>query len=320
MNFQGLVKIETVDFYIDVAIKRSKKKGDDARGSYESKLSRLQKSKIIEIEKINTLSNTLTTFLDKIIRAYPDLEALPEFYKQLLSLTLEMERLKKSLGGLNWVKSKLVSLTNDYITKIKKTSDLQFINKARREHLGRATSLIKQIKNELRYLEEARVAMKKYPAIKTGIKTIAIAGFPNVGKSTLLSKLTTSKPEINNYAFTTKTLMMGYLKKDYHELQMIDTPGTLNRVEKMNSVEIQAYLAMRYVADNIIFIFDLTESYPISEQIKLYKNVLKFHKPTFAYLSKTDILEKEKVEAFIKENEKIKFLTFDDIKEMKGLL
>ena len=39
---------------------------------------------------------------------------------------------------------------------------------------------------------------------------VALFGFPNVGKSTLLSKLTPSKPKIANYSFTTKRINMGY--------------------------------------------------------------------------------------------------------------
>jgi len=38
--------------------------------------------------------------------------------------------------------------------------------------------------------------MKGFPSIKTNLPTIAIAGFPNVGKTTLLSKITDAKPKI----------------------------------------------------------------------------------------------------------------------------
>ena len=62
---------------------------------------------------------------------------------------------------------------------------------------------------------------------------------------------------------------MGYLVKDKKKVQLIDTPGTLKRFDKMNVIEQRAHLAMKYCADMIIYIFDLTEPYPIEEQRKL---------------------------------------------------
>jgi GTP1/Obg family GTP-binding protein len=50
---------------------------------------------------------------------------------------------------------------------------------------------------------------------------------------------------------------------------------------------------MRFISDTIIYIFDLTESYPLKNQEKLFKKISDdFDKPMIIYLSKTDILEK----------------------------
>ncbi|MBR9675718.1 GTP-binding protein [Candidatus Woesearchaeota archaeon] len=320
MNFQGLIKIESHDWYFDVAMKKAKTKTDEVRSSLRSKTPRLNKSKTIEIEKIRVIDSTIRGFFDKIVKNYPSFDELPEFYKQLAKLTLELELVKKSLGGISWANKKIREFSKKYEILIKKTQDLTKVNRLRNEYLGRIGSVLKQVKKELSLLEETRKTMKAYPTIKTELKTLCIAGFPNVGKSTLLAKLTSSTPEINTYAFTTKRLLVGYLKKSYHKVQLIDTPGTLNRVDKMNEVEIQAYLAMRYVADSIIYVFDLTEEYPIKEQLKLYKNVKKLRKPIFCYLSKTDILDKELVDEFKKENKELDFLSLEDLKELKKIL
>jgi nucleolar GTP-binding protein len=83
------------------------------------------------------------------------------------------------------------------------------------------------------------------------------------------------------------------------KVQFIDTPGTLARPDKMNNIEKQAYLAIKYVADLVIYIFDLTETYPVEDQKKLLENFKEFRKPIIFYLSKTDLLEQGAIKIFL---------------------
>ena len=138
------------------------------------------------------------------------------------------------------------------------------------------------------------------------MKTIAIMGFPNVGKTTLLYKLTGSKPEIKEYAFTTKGVNIGYFRTEKERLQMIDTPGTLARFDKMNDIEKIAVLVAKYLAEKFIYVFDLTEaSYPLSDQIRLFNDIKGYNKEIIVYLSKTDIIDLKKVKEFKLKNEKM---------------
>ncbi|MBU0461080.1 MAG: 50S ribosome-binding GTPase [Nanoarchaeota archaeon] len=223
------------------------------------------------------------------------------------------------MGGLKWGLDKAERFSQDYIIKIKKCRDLQKINEYRREYYGRISSIIKQIKPNLEYLEKARKVMKDYPAIKTDIFTVCIAGFPNVGKTTLLQKITGAKAEIDDYAFTTRRLNTGYFETDYGKVQFIDTPGTLNRFNKMNYIEKLAYLAINYCAELIVYVFDLTEPYPLTDQQNLLAELKKSGKDIVVYLSKTDILEKQKVADFLKKN-KLKQAFTDPDKLMDAIL
>lgn len=316
MDFSKIKKVETVDIYLDVAIKRSKKRAGEIRDSLNSKMTRLSKSRKIEIEKINEIKKNLVVVLDRIIKTFPNLDDLTEFYKRLINLELDILLIKKCLGACDYAKLSIEKISSKYLVKVKKCTDLKGFGNIYREYLGRVSSFMKQIKKELLFLEDARLVMKKFPSIKEDMKTIAISGFPNVGKSTLLTRLTNSTPEINNYSFTTKRLMMGYMKKSYNKIQVIDTPGTLNRLDKMNKIETLAYLAMKYVSDVIIFVIDLTLTYPLKDQVKLYNSILKFGKPVYVYLSKTDILDRDEVNEFKNSNKKMKFLDFEEIKKL----
>lgn len=293
MNFQGL-KVEKPDFYLEIAYSRASRKIDELRPKL--KKDRLPKSKTLELTRIEIINTKLSESLTKIIKSFPNLDNLDEFYRELIKVSLDYGYLKKSLGSVDWAVKKNRDFFKIYKNKIKKSQDLTLINKYRKEYGGRVSSVIKQIKHNLAYLEESRKVMKNFPRIKTSLYTVCIFGFPNVGKSTLLKKLTQAEPEIKAYPFTTKTLNLGYIKQGY-KIQLIDTPGTLNRIDKMNKIEKQAFLAVKYLADQIVFVFDA--SLDMKKQVKLLLKLKEFDKPVILYLSKTDISEgKEFIKKF----------------------
>ena len=307
MNFQALNKIENADFFIDIAFRKAKEKANDLRGSIKG--TRLERSSKIESAKIEEISKSLVQNLNKIIRNYPSIDSLPEFYIQLVKNFVDYAELKQALGGVNWAVERVKEFDRKYKRLIKSCKDLEKINAYRREYYGRVSSLIKQINKQLKLLDDFRKVMKDFPAIKDRF-TVCIAGFPNAGKSTLLSKLTPSKPEINSYAFTTKILNVGYLGI----IQIIDTPGTLNRFDKMNMIEKQAHLAMKYCADIIIYVFDPTFPHSLDDQKKLLSKLRNLDKPVLVYLSKTDIVKEEEIKKFSR------FKPIISIEELKALI
>jgi len=291
MGFQQIPKIEPAKFYINLAFKRANERAKLAREDVSKKRSVLEKSKIVEIEKLRGARDFLSDMLTGIIKKFPSISQLTRFYSELLKCYADVDELKKSLGSLNWADEKIKDFFILYKTKINSTMDFKKVNEYRRMFYGRASSAMRQIAKHLVVIEQARRVLKDFPVIKEGIFTVAIAGFPNVGKSTLLSKISTAKPEIAAYAFTTKSLNMGYIIQDGKRVvQLIDTPGTLNRLERMNNVEKQAYIAMKYAADIIVYVFDPTETYPLEDQQELLERIKnETAKKVIVYVSKTDI-------------------------------
>ncbi len=296
MSFQDIPKIEDAKFYVNLAFKTANEKAQQARQKVSKQRSVLEKSKVIEIEKLRAVKDFLTKKLGKIIKDFPSINNLNKFYEELLKCYAEVDKLKKALASLNWAANKVSDFFVMYRNKIKATRNFEKINEYRRMFYGRVSSAMKQVDRNLEIIENARRAVKDFPVIKEGLFTAAISGFPNVGKSTLLSKLSSSKPEIAGYAFTTKSLNVGYIMKDSRKaVQLIDTPGTLNRFDRMNNIEKQAHLAMKHLADAIVYVFDPTETYPMKEQEKLLKKVKKdFDRKTIVYVSKTDLAETSK--------------------------
>ena len=86
----------------------------------------------------------------------------------------------------------------------------------------RLIELQQDIKKEKKVLE-----VKDYLNLKT-ISDLSLVGFPNVGKSSIISKITNSKAEIGNYEFTTLNPNIGVLKEgDIKDYLIADIPGLI---------------------------------------------------------------------------------------------
>jgi nucleolar GTP-binding protein len=317
MSFDNIPKIESADFYIDVAFRSATRKSTGIRSSY-IKGSRIDKSRKIELVKLDSVKKSLKNALDNIVASFPSVDQMDEFYVELMKSYFVVSDLKKALSSVNWGSKKVVSLYRDYADAIKRCENPTDVNKIRNAFYGRISSLMKRLKPHLEFLESARMSMRSFPAVKTKMFSAVIFGFPNVGKTTLLSKLTGSKPEISAYAFTTKRINIGYASVNDEKIQFIDVPGALNRFEKMNNIEKQAYLVLKYVAHLVVYVFDLTEPYPLNDQLKLFDKLKQdVDKPIIVYLSKSDILDKDVIKHF-REKYDISFVS--DIEELKELI
>lgn len=285
MNFQDLKKIEPAKVYIDIAFGNARRKD---RPKLNKQKDRLTVMKTYEFQTVQTVADRLVKSMDKIIKSFPRIDTLPEFYLELIRETMDYVKLKKSLGAVNWAHDRIKAMGYDYQIKIKKSREINRIVGLRKEFYGRVSSVMRQIDKDLKGLDSARVAMKRFPHIKTGMFTVAFCGYPNVGKSSILGAISTAKPKIRDYAFTTQDLNVGYLEED--KIQLVDTPGTLDR-SNMNDIEMKSILVLRHVADLVVFVMDPTEQcgYDMNVQKGLLRRVKKFSSNIVIVHNKSDL-------------------------------
>ena len=310
MNFQKITSVPNSKDLLDIAFRKAREKGKSKKLSGNW----LQIIRKKEALKLDIIKDVLDVKLDKILTSYPDLDTLPKFYIKLMEVTLDYPKFRKSLGAINWAKERIKHFQGMYVRRIVKEKDRSKINEISKQFYGRISSVLKQIEKNLKYLEESRKTLKTYPDIKE-MYTVCLYGFPNVGKSTLLNKMTGTKAQTAAYAFTTKTINSGHITIEGKEVQILDVPGTLAREEKMNNVEKQADLVLNELANMVIYVFDITErcGYTIDQQERLYQQLRK-NDSLVIYLSKQDLLSKEEIKGF-----KHKHLSLVEIKEKIGI-
>jgi len=123
--------------------------------------------------------------------------------------------------------------------------------------------------------------------------TIVVAGFPNVGKSSFIRRVSTAEPEIASYPFTTKGVIIGHRYEKREKIQMIDTPGLLDRpaIER-NAIEGQAVSAIINTGDVILYILDPSTycGFPLEDQLSLLEEVKGMvHVPVIVVVNKSDV-------------------------------
>jgi len=294
--FEKMPTILLADEIIDKAFRRAEK----AASAFTPRGNVISKARQREELRVRTVSNVIRDNLRKVLDRTPGVSTLPPFYQELLDTLVDKRMFHKALASINWAIKTIRGLEERYVEKIRYSRDPKEIAKLRREFYGRVASILKDINDNLEYLNKARDVLKDMPVIDLTLPTIVIAGHPNVGKSTLLRKLTNAKPEVATYPFTTKGINVGQFEEHWLKYQVIDTPGLLDRpLSERNEIEKQAILALRHLGKLVIYIFDPSEycGYPIEAQMHLFEEIYEEFGdfPFIVVLNKTDIANENKM-------------------------
>ena len=152
---------------------------------------------------------------------------------------------------------------------------------------------------------------------------VGLVGFPNAGKSTLLSVLSSAKPEIANYPFTTLRPNLGIVKyRDYRSFIMADIPGIIEGAHTGKGLGLRF---LRHIERNSLLLFMIpADSEDIHKEFKILLNELKqynpelLHKERILAITKSDMLDDELIAAMKKDLPKIPYIFISSVAQ-KGL-
>ena len=130
-------------------------------------------------------------------------------------------------------------------------------NKATEHHLGKIKAKIAKLKaqQELQKIKGGGGG-RRYYIKKSGDATVALVGFPSVGKSSLLNYMTNSKSAVADYQFTTLEVIPGVMKYKGAEIQILDMPGIIKGAAKGKGRGREVITAAR-AADIILLLGDV---------------------------------------------------------------
>jgi GTP-binding protein len=154
---------------------------------------------------------------------------------------------------------------------------------------------------------------------------VGLVGFPNAGKSTLLSVMSAAKPEIADYPFTTLVPNLGIVSyRGGKSFVMADIPGIIEGASKGKGLGLRF---LRHIERNSVLLFTVPAdtSRSIKEEYEILLNELSeynpelMHKPRLLAVTKSDMLDEELMEEMKKELPELPYIFISSVAQ-KGLV
>lgn len=276
---------------------RTPQKREDIIKKILNQLPRIQgtSQKDREIRRLVLMTEELEKYIAFLNSLQEAVHSLHPFYLTLIEIESkkDKEEIKRCIFKTKKVVLQAQKIVISYIYKIKRCKEPKEANKYMREAFGRFASILRRKGSCIDELIDIVSKVKKAEAIDPSLPTIIIAGSPNVGKSTLVGKISTAKPEVAYYPFTTKEVHVGHIVDSLIGpiVQVIDTPGILDRpLEERNEIEKKAINAVMNLQGIIVYLFDVSKSamYTVDEQINIMNEIREMGKTVIPVINKID--------------------------------
>ncbi|KAF5830960.1 P-loop containing nucleoside triphosphate hydrolase protein [Dunaliella salina] len=289
-NFKAIRAVPNAKDFTDIILSKTQRQTPTVVHNGWS----IQRIRQFYMRKVKFTAQNWNEKLSAILDDFPKVDDIHPFYSDLLNVLYDKDHYKLALGQLNTARNLIDKLAQDYVRLVKYGDSLYRCKELKRAAMGRMCTLMKRQGPSLAYLEQVRQHMGRLPSIDPNTRSVLLCGYPNVGKSSMMNKLTKADVDVQPYAFTTKSLYVGHMDYKYLRWQVIDTPGILDRpLEERNTIEMQSVTALAHLRAACVYIVDISEEcgYTIAQQAALFHSIkaLFANKPILVICNKVDV-------------------------------
>jgi len=296
-NFKKIAVVPTAKDFTDIVLSKTQRKTPTVIHRHY-KISRIRS---FYMRKVKFTQTNFSEKLSLILTEFPKLDDLHPFYADLINVLYDKDHYKLALGQINTARHLIDSVSKDYVRLLKFGDSLYRCKQLKRAALGRMATIMRRQNQSLGYLEQVRQHLSRLPTIDPNTRTLLITGFPNVGKSSFINKITRADVEVQPYAFTTKSLYVGHTDYKYLRWQVVDTPGILDHpLEDRNTIEMQAITALAHLRAAVLYFLDPSEQcgHTLEQQKHLFDTIrpLFNNKPLVVVSNKMDVIKRAEFE------------------------
>ncbi|XP_078121195.1 GTP-binding protein 4 [Sander vitreus] len=302
-NFKKIMVVPTAKEFIDITLSKTQRKTP----TVVHKHYQIHRIRHFYMRKVKFTQQNYHDRLSQILTDFPKLDDIHPFYADLMNVLYDKDHYKLALGQINIAKNLIDNVAKDYVRLMKYGDSLYRCKQLKRAALGRMCTILKRQKSSLEYLEQVRQHLSRLPSIDPNTRTLLLCGYPNVGKSSFINKVTRADVDVQPYAFTTKSLFVGHMDYRYLRWQVVDTPGILDHpLEDRNTIEMQAITALAHLRAAVLYVMDVSEQcgHNLQQQLELFNSIkpLFANKPLIIVANKCDV---RKINELPEENQKI---------------
>lgn len=246
-------------------------------------------------KQLDALTKELAFPLRVYIEKFPREHHLHPYEYALIDLTFGTGKYEEVLENVNMFRKKILDVGKNYASLCAKSTSKRAAEELLKEGFSKLEEHYLKHGNVVEELISIAKTLRAMPVFNLRMPTLCLVGAPNVGKSSLVRVLSTGKPEVCNYPFTTRGISMGHILVYTDMYQVTDTPGLLRRPdEDRNNMEKLTLAALSYLPTAVLYVHDLTGEcgVKVSDQLLLYKELKeKYHeRPWVDVVSKADLL------------------------------
>ncbi|GLJ07098.1 hypothetical protein SUGI_0058190 [Cryptomeria japonica] len=258
-------------------------------------------------KQLDALMKELAVPLRNYVERFPSNQNLHPYEQSLIEFTLGKGKYEEVLQAVDLFRRRITSIGKQQASVCAKSISKREAEQRLSEGFSKMEELFQNNGRAVDNLLNIAKTLRAMPVVDLETPTLCLVGAPNVGKSSLVRILSTGKPEVCNYPFTTRGILMGHITINYERFQVTDTPGLLRRSDgERNNLEKLTLAALSHLPSAVLFVHDLSGDCgtSVSDQFLLYNEMRERfgNRLWMDVVSKADLLSNSSSASYTTEN------------------